>query len=180
MSSFVYVDNSNIWIEGRFVSAVKRGFARDIFDAHKRNICDTSWSYDFGKLLQFAGGQSEDISKATLFGSRPPKNDSLWTAAEAKGFTVVTEDRNFFTNKEKKIDSGICTMIMEDSFTIIKPRVDEVVLVAGDRDYVPTVESLKKRDINFILCFWEHAARELLEVSDRFFTLNPYLEYLRP
>lgn len=178
MGSFVYVDNSNVWIEGMHVSAVSKGIAKDLNQALQNRICDYDWVYDFGKLLEFAGGTKEEISRAILFGSRPPVNDSLWQIARKKGFEVKTEDRNYYTNREKKIDSGICTIIMEDSYTIINPKKDEVVLVAGDRDYVPTGESLKKRGILFSVCFWDHASQELKEVADNFHSLNKYLTYL--
>ena len=178
MASFVYVDNSNVWIEGTHIAAVNSGMASSLDDAQARGICDRTWKYDFGKLLAFAGGESSNIKRAVLFGSRPPKNDSLWNAAKAQGFEVVTEDRNYYTNKEKKIDSGICTAILEDSYEKIVSGQDEVVLVAGDRDYVPTAESLKRRGITFSVCFWDHAARELKDVADNFYSLNQYHSYL--
>ena len=105
MASYVYVDNSNVWIEGMHIAAVKAGLASTLQEAQSKNICDYSWSYDFGKLLSFAGGDSANIKRAKLFGSKPPLNDSLWRAAESHGFEVITEDRNYYTNKEKKIDS---------------------------------------------------------------------------
>lgn len=178
MASFVYVDNSNIWIEGMHIAAVKSGMASSLDEAQSKNICGF-WSYDFGKLLSFAGGDIKHIRRAKLFGSRPPVNDSLWKAAEAEGFEVVTEDRSFYTNKEKKIDSGICTAILEDSYEVMIPGEDEVILVAGDRDYVPTAESLKRRGIKFSVCFWDHAARELKSVADTFYSLNNYHDYLQ-
>lgn len=179
MANYVYVDNSNVWIEGMHIAAVVSGMASSLADAQNNNICDSSWSYDFGKLLAFAGGDAIDIKRAKLFGSKPPLNDSLWHAAEAKGFEVVTEDRSYYTNKEKKIDSGICTAILEDSYELMIPGQDEVILVAGDRDYVPTAESLKRRGITFSVCFWDHAARELKDVADNFYSLNAYHNYLR-
>lgn len=160
------------------VSAVKKGMASSVLEAQQRRICDYSWSYDFGKLLSFAGGEKANIKTAYLFGSKPPQNDSLWTAAERNGFKVKTEDRNYYTNKEKKIDSGICTVIMDDSYTLIKATVDEVILVAGDRDYVPTIESLRRRGIKFSICFWSHASSELKSTCDEFYNLDPYLDYL--
>ena len=87
MSSYVYVDNSNVWIEGRHIAAVKAGLAASLDEAQETNI-SAPWSYDFGKLLSFAGGEAEKIKRAVLFGSRPPKNDSLWNSAKEKGFEV--------------------------------------------------------------------------------------------
>lgn len=71
MSYFVFVDNSNVWIEGKFASAVARGWAKNTVDAHMLNIQDASWRLDFGKLLQcVTSGHVHDIKKAVLFGSK--------------------------------------------------------------------------------------------------------------
>lgn len=178
MASFVYVDNSNVWIEGMHVSAVVRGIAPDLFAAQDNNICDQSWRIDFGRLLQFAGGEESEIGKAVLYGSRPPPNDSLWKAAEAEGFEVVVHDRNI-RGKEKKIDTNIATDIVADSYELMEPGRDDIVLVAGDSDYVPTVERLTSRGLVFTIVFWDHAARELKESANRFVSLNRYLDHLK-
>jgi hypothetical protein len=52
MALFVYVDNSNVWIEGMRISAVRKGMAADAKDAMNRKITDQGWTYDFGKLYQ--------------------------------------------------------------------------------------------------------------------------------
>lgn len=178
MSSFVYVDNSNVWIEGMHVSAVVNGIAPNLWAAQENKICDQSWRVDFGRLLEFAGGDRSEIGRAVLYGSRPPANDSLWNAAKAHGFEVVVHDRSV-KNREKKIDTNIATDIVADSYELMKVGRDEIVLVAGDSDYVPTVERLIARGLTFNVVFWEHAARELQEVATNFTALNPYLDHLK-
>ena len=177
MANLLYVDNSNIWIEGMHVAAVKNGLAPDIWTAIKQKICDYNWKFDFGKLFHFAGGDKLEVKKAALFGTRPPKNDSLWTAAEKNGFEVVVYDRNV-ANHEKKIDTDIVATMIEDSYEILTLGQDEITLVAGDSDYVPAIEKLKKRNIPVHVVFWGHAARELKESASKFFDLNPYLDHL--
>jgi hypothetical protein len=120
MTNFLYVDNSNVWIEGKRVSAVAKGYAPDIWFALQNKILDNSWSYDFGRLFEFAGGNQSEVGRAVLFGSRPPQNDSLWEIAKRKGFEVVVNDRNV-ANREKKIDTGIATEIVADSFELMQP-----------------------------------------------------------
>lgn len=177
MANLLYVDNSNVWIEGMHVSAARIGLAPDVWTAVQNKICDHAWSLDFGKLFDFAGGKKSDVKRAALFGSRPPKNDSLWAAAKRKGFEVVVYDRNI-VNREKKIDTDIVASMIEDSFTIHKPG-DEMTLVAGDSDYVPAIEKLKKRDIKIDVVFWHHAARELKEAASNFIDLDPFLQNLK-
>lgn len=177
MAHFLYVDNSNVWIEGMHVAAVENGLALNIYDAQNQRITDKSWRLDFGKLFSFAGGETSQVARAVLFGSRPPKNDSLWAAAESEGFEVIVEDRNL-RNKEKKIDTGIATTIMADSYEKMNPANDEITLVAGDSDYVPVIEQTKQRGFTFNVMFWDHASKELKETASRFFSMNAYLEHL--
>lgn len=94
MLNLLYVDNSNVWIEGMHVAAVNKGLAPNVRMAQKEKICDYRWKIDFGKLFQFAGGEKAEVKHAVLFGSRPPPNDTLWDAAKRKGFEVIVYDRN--------------------------------------------------------------------------------------
>lgn len=112
MANLLYVDNSNVWIEGMHVAAFHAGHAPSVWDAVQNKICNYDWKLDFGKLFQFAGGDRKDVKKAALFGSRPPQNDSVWDAAKRKGFEVIVYDRNV-ANHEKKIDTDIVATMME-------------------------------------------------------------------
>lgn len=177
MANLLYVDNSNVWIEGMHVAAAARGLAPDVWSAVQNKICDYSWKIDFGKLFEFAGGEKTEVKRAALFGSRPPANDSLWAVAKSKGFEPMVYDRNI-AGKEKKIDTDVVATMVEDSFQILEVGTDEITLVAGDADYVPAIEKLKKRNIPVHVAFWNHAARELKEIATKFVNLDSYLEYL--
>jgi uncharacterized LabA/DUF88 family protein len=175
MAKYVYVDNSNVWIEGRRAAAVESNLAFDIADAIENKTFDPNWKYDFGKLLELVGGKKNGLKKAYLFGSRPPQNDSLWAAARQGGFEVVVEDRNV-QNREKKIDTGIAVRMMEDSYECIEDKgADEMILVAGDKDYVPVVSSISRRGIRVVVYFWDHAAVELKDHAAQFVSLNRYI-----
>jgi hypothetical protein len=77
MGKYVYVDNSNLFIEGMRVSAVQGGRASNVWDAAKKGILDELYRIDFGKLHNIlADGNPSNILKAVLFGSRPHANDS--------------------------------------------------------------------------------------------------------
>jgi uncharacterized LabA/DUF88 family protein len=177
LANLLYVDNSNVWIEGMHVAAAKNGLAPDVWAAVQQRICDYKWKLDFGKLFEFAGGNKTDVKKAALFGSRPPKNDSLWVAAKKNGFDVIVYDRNV-ANHEKKIDTDIVATMIEDSYEILTVGQDEMTLVAGDSDYVPAIEKLKKRGIPVDVVFWGHAARELKDAARKFVNLDQYLTHL--
>lgn len=67
MAYFVFVDNSNGWIEGKFASAVAQEWAPNTYVAHSTNAEDVSWRLNFGKLLDFVTkGNLRDIKKAIL------------------------------------------------------------------------------------------------------------------
>ncbi|MDR0867553.1 MAG: NYN domain-containing protein [Planctomycetota bacterium] len=179
MAKYVYVDNSNVWIEGRKVAAVARDWAFDVWDATNNNILDREWKYDFGKLLELVGGKKNGLKKAMLFGSRPPQNDSLWSAAQKHGFEVVVENRNA-QDHEKKIDTGIAVQMVADSFQLITDKTqDEMVLVAGDADYVPALKNIANRGIKITVAFWEHASNELKEAAAGFTSLDQFVDQLR-
>ena len=174
MADWVYVDNSNVFIEGKRVSAITKGLALDVFDAMAHRIIDNEYRLDFGKLFSFITDGKP--ARAMLFGSRPPENDAIWDIARRVGFEVVTEDRNA-SNKEKKIDTGIATQITRDAYKNAKAG-DVFTLVSGDADYVPTVRQLIEDGFTVDVVFWNHAARELKEVCSKFVSLDDHLIHL--
>lgn len=179
MADYVYVDNSNLYIEGRRVSAVQQGLATDIYDAMDNGILDHGYTISFGKLHEFlCGTEKRSIKRAALFGSRPPPNDGIWTFAKKAGFELHLEDRNI-KNKEKKIDTGVATLITKDAYKHGVVAEDVFVLVSGDADYVPTINELRKDGYFVEVVFWDHAAKELRDVASRFVPLNKHLDHLR-
>lgn len=178
MAELVYVDNSNIFIEGKRVKAVDCGLAMNIYDAMTNKILEQSYKIDFGRLHDFvAGTDKTDIKRCMLFGSRPPSTDTIWNIAKRAGFEVVTEDRNV-ANKEKKIDTGIVAAMTKDAYTLADKQSDTITLVAGDADFVPSVRLLVEDGFNVEVAFWGHASRELKEVCTKFIDLDPSLDHL--
>ena len=179
MANWIYVDNSNVFIEGQRVSAVRKGMALDIFQAMENNIIDHSYRISFGKLYQFiAGTDRKETARAMLFGSRPPNNDIIWNMARQAGFEVITYDRNI-RNKEKKIDTGIVTQMIRDAYKNAEPR-DIFTLVSGDSDYVPTIQALVEDGFQVDVVFWSHAAKEIRDVCSNFIPLDEHLDMLMP
>lgn len=178
MADWIYVDNSNVFIEGKRVSAVKRGLAPNIWDALDYRIIDNDYRLSFGKLYQFvAGNNKADTARAMLFGSRPPENDAIWDIAKKAGWEVITHDRNF-ANKEKKIDTGIVAAMTRDAYKSAKPG-DVFTIVSGDNDYVPAVHQLREDGWQIDVVFWEHAGKELREAASNFIALDHHLDNLR-
>ncbi len=147
----------------------------DIYEAMNNRILDNEYRLDFGALHNFtAGNDPKKIARAVLFGSRPPKNDSLWDIARNCGFEVVVEDRSV-QNKEKKIDTGIVAHMTRDAYKSVNKDSDVLTLVAGDKDFVPGIELLVNDGFSVEVVFWNHAAEELKNICTRFVSLNQYL-----
>ena len=179
MSDWIYVDNSNVFIEGQRVSAVREHMALSIYDAMNNKTLNFSYRISFGKLYQFVAGHNrEKISRAMLFGSRPPENDIIWNMAKRAGFEVIIHDRNV-ANREKKIDTGIVTAMVRDAY-LKSADGDVFTLVAGDKDYVPAIEQMISDGRKVDVVFWEHAAAELRNACSNFISLDPHLELLQP
>jgi hypothetical protein len=121
--------------------------AKDAWEASTRGITDPDWQCEFGRLYELACPTGIAIGRSILFGSRPPENDSIWERARSEGFQVEVFDRSVF-GPEKQVDTGIATVMLEDSYEYMdSARGDMAVLLAGDGDYVPVLESLRRRGI---------------------------------
>lgn len=178
MAELVYVDNSNVFIEGKRAKAVESGLAMNIVDAMRNGILEQSYKIDFGRMHDFiAGSDEKKIKRCMLFGSRPPSNDSIWNMARKAGFEVVTEDRNV-QNKEKKIDTGIVAAMTKDAYTIADKADDTITLVAGDADFVPSVRMLAEDGFNVEVAFWSHASSELQTAASKFINLDPIINHM--
>ncbi|HEY0428555.1 MAG TPA: NYN domain-containing protein [Pyrinomonadaceae bacterium] len=178
MSEFIYVDNSNIFIEGKRIAAVRQGLAKNASHANKNDIVDHTFRLDFGELYDFVADHNpEKVAQALLFGSSPPESDKVWEIAERVGFEAVVVSRNS-ANQEKKVDMGIVAAMVRDAYTRADRKKDTITLVAGDSDYVPAVELLTDDGFRVEVVFWSSASNELKSVCSRFIELDRYLEKL--
>jgi len=126
MTTYTYVDNSNLYIEGSRVSAVKKGRAKNIAEAMRNGIVDRGWMLDYGKLYKYVSGED---TVAKLWGP-PPPGDSFWKMVDNAGFKTHVYNKNA-GNKEKKVDVAIATVMMDDAFNIIDKDNDDILLVAS-------------------------------------------------
>ena len=167
MTTYTYVDNSNLYIEGCRVSAVQKGLAKTIDDAMKSGVLDHSWKIDYGKLYAYVCGKD---TVARLWGS-PPPGDTFWKMVGRAGFQTKVYDKNA-GNKEKQVDVAIAIAMMEDALTAVDKDNDDILLVAGDSDYVPIVARLIALGYKVEVAFWGQAARELRDTAVNFISLD--------
>lgn len=141
----IFIDNSNIWIAAKSVGGLKKPFNWKE---------DPRIRVDYGNLLE-AIANERPISKPTLYGSRPPDNDSLWKKFEYLGINVKCEDRSKCTGKEKKVDGHIVADITDLAGTC---SPSTIALASGDSDPIPGIEKALKKGWKIEIYTWEHAA----------------------
>jgi uncharacterized LabA/DUF88 family protein len=159
----VFVDNSNVWIEGKRVAG-----------RHSKPSVESNGRYriDYGNLLGVVqdGRFLADVPK--LYGSEPPPNDSVWKMIKSKGFEVEVFKRNIF-NKEKGIDMKMGLDIGKLLYTSGSPGI--LIIVAGDADFVPVVEAAREIGWKTEAWYWSNAAKALKRAVDRFGELDAHL-----
>lgn len=149
----LFIDNSNVYIEGQRV-------AREAF--HYDDPLVLRFRISFGGLLEFIRRERK-LEEAVLVGSRPPPNDALWQKLRTLGIDARIFDRSIYTRKEKRVDAEMTNAIrdtLEDN-----PEPGTIALVAGDADYVPTLERCLKKQWTVELYFWDQAASALKQLE---------------
>ena len=142
----ILVDISNIFIEGRKCAAQRKGVVATPPDDRKPQ--DPSWRLDFtGLLVALADGRH--IASAILVGSRPPRNDQVWTIARQQGFEVHVHDRDA-QNREKAVDTDLAARGTE--FVCSRAETGTLVIASGDRDFIPLVGVAQRRGWDVEMC----------------------------
>lgn len=168
MDHNLYLDNSNIFIEGQRVLAARNSGGRLSKDLAK------DYRLDFGKLIEITCGFDADLGKLMFYGSEPPPTDSVWQAAKQYGFQNKIFQRSKH-NKEKMVDTQLTVDLMKDIYTNLAPDSDRIIIVAGDADYVPAIEAARERGFYVKVAFWQHASAAIKKAGSEFMSLNGHL-----
>ena len=129
---YVFVDNSNVFIEGQ----------KHYGKIHMNPDFGHRYRLDFGELFKHISQkrgeiffERNNIQYPRLYGSEPPKMDSLWTFLKNMKVNVQVFKRNAF-NKEKGVDIRLA----RDAFRLFFETENEdnrnnvIVIVGGDAD----------------------------------------------
>lgn len=175
MGYFIFVDNSNLWIEGKYAAAVHNGLASSLEDAHDRGCQDNNWRISFLGLLEFVtDGNLNEIKSAHLYGSEPPDLSKVWAKAEEVNFEVKRELRNA-GNKEKIIDTSITNDIATAKYEMAV-NGDIFILVMGDGDYQPALEGLRAKGFHTKVYFWSNISERISGIADEFIELDKVID----
>lgn len=103
--------------------------------------------------------------------------DTFFNALENIGFEVKRKQLQVFYGGNKKADwdVGLAMDAIE-----LAPRLDTIILISGDGDYIPLVEHLK-RALGCrveVAAFGKSCSSKLIEESDRFIDLDKNKKYL--
>ena len=173
MTTYAYIDNSNLYIEGCPTPGGAEGAREEHLRCHEQRHRRMTWNIEYGRLYEFLCGKD---AGASLWGS-PPPGDSFWKMLDRKGFNTTIYDKNP-QNKEKNVDVAIGARLTKDAFTLVDKKKDDLLLVAGDGDFMPVIEDLKSEGFKIEVAFWDHAAREIRETVTNFISLNKYQKHL--
>jgi uncharacterized LabA/DUF88 family protein len=176
MARYIYVDNSNLFIEARRLAAVQAGLVGSMRQAQAVRALDNTYNLDYALLRDFLA-EGHQVGRSVLFGSTAAGTGAVWEYAEAAGWEVFSFERNF-KNKEKKIDIAVVTEMILDAFKRALRSQDQIVLVAGDSDYLPAVYRLKEEGFVVLVYFWSQAAAELKQVATEFICMDEFLANL--
>lgn len=147
----VFVDAQNMYYSARFVYNAHVNFKNILQDSVKGRTLIRALVYVI---------RTEDLNKEKFF-----------DALGHMGFEVRAKDLQIFYGGAKKgdWDIGIAMDAIE-----LAPRLDTIVLVSGDGDFVPLVEHLR-RALGCrveVVAFGKSASAKLIEAADDFLDLD--------
>ncbi len=127
---------------------------------------------NFGAVLKEAvGGRQLIRAIAYVVSADIEQEKDFFKALELSGFEVKQKELQIFAGGAKKGDWDVGITI--DAVTLAQ-RLDVVVLVSGDGDYIPLVEYLKRNTgcKVEVMAFGKSASKKLIEEVDDFVDLD--------
>lgn len=127
---------------------------------------------NFGKILEDAVGERQLVrALAYVIKADSPDEQKFFDALDKQGFEVKMKDLQIFAGGAKKGDWDVGITV--DAIKLAD-RLDTIVIVAGDGDYVPLVRYLQeaKGCRVEVIAFQESTSLKLREVSDKFLDLS--------
>lgn len=126
---------------------------------------------NFNNILKTAVADRRLIRAiAYVIKAEAPEEQSFFEALDKQGFEVRMKELQIFWGGQKKGDWDIGLAM--DAIRLL-PRLDVIVLVTGDGDFVPLVEYLKYHgSLVEAIAFGKSASSALKEKADDFFDLS--------
>ena len=127
---------------------------------------------DFGRVLKEAVGERQLIRAiAYVVKSGTREEEKFFSALSKSGFELKIKGLQTFPGGMKKadFDVGLCVDAIK-----LADRLDAVVLVSGDGDFIPLISYLKENKgcRAELMAFEKTASAKLIEASDQFTDLG--------
>lgn len=126
---------------------------------------------NFGEILK-AGVAGRQLIRALAYVVKAQNLDEqrFFEALDKQGFEVKMKDLQVFYGGHKKGDWDVGIVI---DIIRLSNKVDVVVLVTGDGDFIPLVEYLKNHGQYVeLIAFSESASSQLIQQADEFLDLS--------
>jgi uncharacterized LabA/DUF88 family protein len=127
---------------------------------------------DFGNILKdVVAGRKLIRAVAYVITSEAGDEQTFFEALNKIGIETKTKDLQVFVGGAKKADWDVGLAV--DAITMA-PKLDAVVIISGDGDYIPAVEYLQKHSglQVEIAAFGKSTSAKLVEVADDFIDLS--------
>src|SRR3990172_14191 len=125
---------------------------------------------NFGAILKDAvAGRKLVRAIAYLITTESGEEKPFFEALEKLGIETKTKDLQIFAGGAKKVDWDVGLAV--DSIRMA-PKLDAVILVSGDGDFIPLVEYLKTTSQVELFSFGKSTSGTLKEVVDDFTDLD--------
>ncbi len=126
---------------------------------------------NFGKILEEAVADRRLVRAiAYVIKAEAPEEQSFFDALDKQGYEVKSKDLQVFAGGAKKGDWDVGISV---DAVKLSERLDTVVLVTGDGDYVPVVEYLKSQGRQVeVMAFGKSTSTKLREAADDFTDLD--------
>lgn len=134
---------------------------------------------DFGQVLKEAvGGRKLIRAIAYAIKTKTGEEDLFLEALEKQGFEVRAKDLQIFLSGLKKADWDVGIAV--DAIRIA-PKLDVIILVTGDGDFIPLVRFLRDHFgcIVEVMAFQKTCSSKLMEEADDFTDLAGNKKYLK-
>lgn len=122
---------------------------------------------NFGKILETAvAGRQLIRAFSYVISADIPEEQPFFEALSKSGFEVKSKDIQIFPGGVKKGDWDVGIVI---DMIRLGPRVDVIILVSGDGDYVPALEYLKNQGhLVEVIAFGKSTSSKLIAEADEF------------
>ncbi len=126
---------------------------------------------NFGDIVKDAVGNRYLIrALAYVISTEGGDEKAFFDALTKMGIETKTKDLQIFSSGAKKADWDVGLAI--DAVRLV-PKLDTVILVTGDGDYVPLVEYLQNQGCQVeVVSFGKSTSAKLIEAADDFFDLD--------